>query len=134
MVRDALIRGLGDTEMQLDVFGDSRQDMSLEEVTKYIEAKESGMRLTSRLLEGNTTMNVAATSCYKCQGKNRIQTQPTTNEPTSKTSSCGHCGKTGHRRSRQERMNKCAAYNHTYKKCGKLHHHENVCRQMSQRH
>ncbi|KAK3881923.1 hypothetical protein Pcinc_009187 [Petrolisthes cinctipes] len=30
-------------------------------------------------------------------------------------------------------MNKSIAYNHTCKKCGKLHHHENVCRLMSQR-
>ena len=48
MVRDSLIRGLEDDDIQLDILGESRQDMSLEEVIKYVEAKESGKRSSSQ--------------------------------------------------------------------------------------
>nr|KAG5707435.1 hypothetical protein BaRGS_011939 [Batillaria attramentaria] len=42
MIRDVLIRGLEDEEIRLDILGESRQDMSLEDALQYVEAKESG--------------------------------------------------------------------------------------------
>ena len=42
MVRDTLIRGLEDPEIRQDLLGQENQDMTLEEVLKLVEAKESG--------------------------------------------------------------------------------------------
>ena len=126
MIRDALIKGLTDDEIRLDILGESKQDMSLEEVLKFAEAKESGKRSAGRLLGGGTTSTAAVTSSYKQQEKSRMNSQ--TNEAKPSLSLCGHCGKPGHGRSRQERQRKCTAYNHTCAKCGTLHHHEDVCR------
>ena len=44
IVRDVLARGICDPEIQLDLLGDKNQDMSLEEVTQFVAAKESGKR------------------------------------------------------------------------------------------
>ncbi len=45
-----LCRGLTDTEIQMDLLGDSNQDMSLEQALKFVETKEAGKRSASRLL------------------------------------------------------------------------------------
>ena len=42
VLRDVLTRGLADSEIQLDLLGDRNQDMNLEEVFQFIEAKEAG--------------------------------------------------------------------------------------------
>ncbi len=128
MVRDALIRGLEDDDIRLDILGQSQQDMRLDEVLQYVEAKESGKRSASRLLEGGaTTAAAAVASSYKRREKNRVQPHD------NRSQSCDYCGKTGHDRNKQERMRKCTAYNHTCAKCGLLHHHESVCRQSKRK-
>ena len=38
----AIIRGLEDSKIRLDILSESDQDMSLEKVLKLVEAKESG--------------------------------------------------------------------------------------------
>ena len=124
MVRDALIRGLEDEEIRLDILGESKQDMSLEDALRYVDAKESGKRSASRLVNNPSTMT-AATSSYKRQEKGR-QLKP------ADTSPCGYCGKLGHGQSKQDRERKCPAYNHKCTKCGIPHHFANVCRRSSQ--
>ena len=42
ILRDVLVRGLADSEVQLDLLGDKNQDMALEEFFHFIEAKEAG--------------------------------------------------------------------------------------------
>ena len=123
MVRDALIRGLEDEEIRLDILGQYKQDMNLDEVLQYIEAKESGKCSAGRLLEGGTTANAATTSSYKRREKSK--TQPC----DGKSQACDYCGKTGHTRNKQDRIKNCTAYNDTYAKCGIPHHHESVRRQ-----
>ena len=54
MIRDALVQGLVDEAIRLDILGEIRQDMSLEDALRYVEAKESGKRSASHLLESNT--------------------------------------------------------------------------------
>ena len=49
MVRDALNRGLGDSNIQQDVLGHNDQDMTLEDTIKFIEAKEAGKRYHKQL-------------------------------------------------------------------------------------
>ena len=62
MVKDVLSRGLEDNEIQMDLLGDKNQDMSLEEVLGFIEAKEAGKRSASRLLLPQATDAVAGSS------------------------------------------------------------------------
>ena len=49
ILRDVLARGIADNEIQLDLLGDAKQDMTLEEMLKFVESKESGKRSASRL-------------------------------------------------------------------------------------
>ena len=42
ILRDFLTRGIADSDIQLDLLGNKNQDMTLEEVFKFVEAKESG--------------------------------------------------------------------------------------------
>lgn len=53
VLRDVLTRGLADSEIQLDLLGDRNQDMSLEEVFQFIEAKEAGKRSAGRLSQSH---------------------------------------------------------------------------------
>ena len=65
IIKDVLARRLTDPEIQLDLLGDMNQDMSLEDVLKFVEAKESGKRSASRLLrrsEVNTAVSSRMTS------------------------------------------------------------------------
>lgn len=41
IVRDVLARDIADLDIQLDLLGDKKQNMTLEEVTKFVEAKEA---------------------------------------------------------------------------------------------
>ena len=61
ILRDVLSRGIADQEIQLDVLGDQNQDMTLEEVLKFVEAKESGKRSASRLLNSQGAESVGST-------------------------------------------------------------------------
>ena len=60
--RDVLTRGIADAEIQLDLLGDKKQDMTLEEVFQFVEAKEAGKRSASRLIDSHS---VEAASIYK---------------------------------------------------------------------
>ena len=125
MVRDALIRGLNDEEIRLDVLGESRQDISLEDVLRYVEAKESGKRSASRLLvEAGPATAAAATSSYQFKKKSSSSSDGGRNPPPT----CGYCGRSGHSSNRQERMKNCPAFGKMCTKCGRAHHFANVCR------
>ena len=45
---DVLTCGLADGEIQLDLLGDKNQDMALEEVFQFVEAKEANKRSAGR--------------------------------------------------------------------------------------
>ena len=51
ILRDVIIKGLADTEIQLNLLGDKNQDMSLEDVFQFVEAKEARKRSAGRLLQ-----------------------------------------------------------------------------------
>ncbi|GAB1601688.1 hypothetical protein Ahia01_000447200 [Argonauta hians] len=67
MVRDALTRGISDHDIQLDLLGDSDEDMPLKEALKYIEAKEVGKRSASQLHDSISAdcAQTAAASQYR---------------------------------------------------------------------
>ena len=51
ILRDVLCRGLQDSDIQLELLGHTNQDMTLEEIFRFIEAKEAGKRSATRLLD-----------------------------------------------------------------------------------
>jgi len=120
MIRDVLCRGLADAEIQQDILGDRNQNMSLEEVLTYVEAKEAGKRSQSALLD---IEGAHGTSQYK-SWKSKKDTQ------VNKSSVCGYCGKGGHGRSPtiEERRRMCDAYDKVCNKCSIRGHFGAVCR------
>ncbi|GFN87454.1 hypothetical protein PoB_001396000 [Plakobranchus ocellatus] len=67
------VQGIDDDEIGLDVLGNSKQMMSLEETLQLVEAKESGKRSAGQLLDGNPIATAAATCSYKREEKLRTQ-------------------------------------------------------------
>ena len=150
MIRDCLIRNIQDEEIKLDVLGQVNQEISLDEALQLIEAKESGKRSATRLLDTSTVQQSAAmNSNYRRQQNNPQQysnsrqqnnqqqpfNQPNPNNQNSDKSQqkppnkpCTHCGQPGHGSWLRERMRKCPAYNKQCSKCGIHHHHHTVCR------
>lgn len=142
MIRDALVRGLADDEIRLDILGESQQDMSLDSVLRYVEAKESGKRSAGRLYGGSSpasAASAASASSYRRQERGRFRaTQgadprqgPAREESGRSSLPCSHCGQLGHGGSRQERQRRCPAYNKTCTRCGTLHHFAKVCRKTT---
>ncbi|CAC5390777.1 unnamed protein product [Mytilus coruscus] len=106
IIRDVLARGISNPEIQLDLLGDKNQDMTLEEVTQFVEAKDSWKRSASRLLD--SLMVEAVSSSYKKAKQTAVR---------DKNEVCSYCGKKVHGKSASARLRKsdCPAYGH---KCG----------------
>ena len=69
----------------MDLLGDKNQDMTLEQVLKFVEAKEAGKRSASRLLLPQATDAVAGSS-YRKQKKVPPKDQETcTSKPPNKS-------------------------------------------------
>jgi len=118
MVRDVLARGICDHDIRLDLLGDSNQDMSLEEVTRFVEVKEAGKRSSFRLLDSHAVES--ASSSYRKSKQTA---------PKDKGEHCGYCDKRGHGKSApgRIRIKECPAYGHKCAHCHRDHHFESVC-------
>ena len=125
ILRDVLIRGIADHEIQLDILGHSNQDLTLEEAFRFIEAKEAGKRSASKLI---STQGMAA-SGVRSQYK-RIAAQDLQEFKRDNKEPCSYCGKQGHGRRAPPttRKTKCPAYDQTCTSCGRLHHISKMCR------
>ena len=124
ILRDVLCRGLEDSEIQLDLLGDKNQDMALEQMLRFIEAKEAGKRSATQLLLPHT-IDTVATSTYAHQKRG------TAEEPLPKKQDhCSYCGRKGHGRNAPARLRRkeCPAYGTVCGHCNKDHHFESVCR------
>ncbi|ELT88836.1 hypothetical protein CAPTEDRAFT_190650 [Capitella teleta] len=84
ILRDVLIRGIADQEIQMEVLGHSNQNPSFEEALRIIEAKEAGKRSASSLLDTNGAEAMQTSSSYKKEQKSHPD------EP------CGYFGRIGH--------------------------------------
>ena len=134
ILRDVVTKGIADPEIQLDLLGDKNQDMPLEDILKFVEAKESGKRSASKLLDSNAVE--AASSSYKRDksGKSSAASHDrhdfSTARNKDKSDTCGYCGKRGHGKSAPSRIrrNECLAYGHVCGLCNRSHHMEAVCR------
>ena len=118
MLRDVLTEGIADPEIQLDLLGSNNQDMSLEEVFKFVESKEAGKCSSSHLLDSHAVESTS--SSYR---KSKQTSQKQNQEP------CSYCGKKGHGRSAPGRIQRgeCPAYGHRCQLCSRDHHLELVC-------
>ncbi len=122
VLRDVVTRGLADDEIQLDLLGDTNQNMTLEEVLQFIEAKESGKRSAGRLLQ---MQGAEATRSQYCNTKH----SDLRNRRTEKTETCLYCGKQGHghKAPPKTRKQECPAYGNICQLCGRANHLEATC-------
>lgn len=125
ILRDVLIRGLNDSDIQLDLLGDRNQSMTLEQTFQFVEAKESGKRSASKLLDSQGAE--AASSTYR---RNRNAARIVTKKTEKQETACTYCGKRGHgaRATLQLRKKECPAYGQTCNNCRRMNHFEAVCR------
>lgn len=54
ILRDVVVQGLSDHDIQLDLLSDANQNMSFEEVLQFVEKKEAGRRSANRLHDSQT--------------------------------------------------------------------------------
>ena len=103
----------------MDLLGDKNQDMTLEQVLGFVEAKEAGKRSASRLLLPQAADAVAGSS-YRTQKKTPPKDQET----------CTYCGTKGHGRNAPTRVRRkeCPAFGTKCNYCDKDHHFERMCR------
>ena len=120
---DVLCQGLEDSEIQLDLLGDNNQDMTLEQILRFIEAKEAGKRSTMQLLLPHATDAVTG-STYKRQKRDAAE------GPSQDPCSCLYCGRRSHGRSAPTRLRRreCPVYGTVCGNCKKDRHFESVCR------
>ena len=93
ILRDVLARGISDHEIQLDLLSDANQDMTLKQMLKFIESKESG-KCSASCLHDSQNSQAAASSSYNLrrpQAHKECQSTPQTD-----TTLCTYCGKPGH--------------------------------------
>ena len=127
ILRDILTRGLADSEIQLDLLGERNQDMSLEEVFQFIEAKEAGKRSAGRLSQSHSVD--AAQSRYQHAKNDEVKQR----KDGDANELCSYCNKRGHGKSAQTRIRRhdCPAYGTICDKCGRQNHFASVCRSKS---
>ena len=122
ILRDTVIRGLADPEIQLDLLSDANQDMSLKEVFQFVEKKEAGRRSANRLLDSQSTISV---SQYRKNQRNHHK-----DLADNKSEPCNCCRKRDHGRNASSNIRKTnfPAYNATCDYCDKKHHFASVYR------
>ena len=69
-----LARGIVDDEIQLDLISDQNQKMTIEEMIKFVEARESGKRSASRLLD-TPSVNAASSSTSRRNKQQEVRTR-----------------------------------------------------------
>ena len=131
ILQDVLIRGIADPDIQLDLLGSRNQDMSLEEIFKFVEAKEAGKRSASKIL-ASVSVDAASSQYAKAKKGN----QDAARRDKFNKDICTFCGKTGHGKNApwHIRKNSCSAYGHSCTFCKQENHHESVCRKKKKDH
>ena len=120
ILRDIITRNIADGDIQLELLGNENQDMSLEEVLRFIEAKEAGKRSASHLLERQTVEATRSSTYRKFHNRKSLTDD----------NICNYCGKRGHGKQAPSHIRKqsCTAYGKTCKHCGKENYFETMCR------
>lgn len=132
ILRDVLVRGLADTEIQLQLLGDKNQDMTLEEMFKFVESKESGKRSVDKLTQA-LGANAMRNSSYRKGKSDKLKDPVSQDLPEHRkdiaNEVCSYCGKKGHgkKASLATRKTACPAYATKCTKCGKNNHYASLC-------
>ena len=129
ILRDILTRGIADHEIQLDLLGNSNQNMSLEETFKFVEAKEVGKRSANKLLQIHNVSSARSSQYKQRKNESRMQRSNRTNDKDT-IITCDYCGNQGHGKASapQIRRTSCPAYGKTCTTCQKSNHFSAVCR------
>ena len=137
ILRDVLARGIADDEIQLDLISDQNQKMAVEDMIKFVEARESGKRSASRLLD--TPSVNAASSTYRRNKQQEVRTRGTATtkakpdlkpEHTFDTNAlCRFCAEKGHGKNApwSVRRVQCPAFGKRCGKCKVPNHVERAC-------
>ena len=131
MIRDVISRGLSDQDIQLDLLGNSDQNMTLEQVVAFVEAKETGKRSASRLIESHGSDSIKTAAAHSQYRREQKQSRFTKNQPQSSSNElCDYCGYQGHgtKLPYKERKLRCKAFGHRCELCGADNHFEKVCK------
>ena len=125
ILRNVVTRGVTDSNIQLDLLSDKSQNMTLEEVFQFIEAKEAGKRSAGHLIDSQGLD--AARSSYR-RAKSEDMKLPRRQDHMNEK--CTYYGKQGHGKAASPRIrkNECPAYGKICNACGRPNHFENVCR------
>ena len=123
ILKYVIVNGVYDSDIQLDLLSENRAEMSLEDILRYVEAKESGKRSHPKM-----SHNVQTAS------SSRSQYQRSKFQVTSPDAKCSFCGTTGHGKnpSFNARKKHCPAYGKKCDHCGIPNHLTTVCRSKTQ--
>lgn len=123
VIKDIIVKGIYDSDIQLNLLSDNNKLMSLEDVLRFVEAKEMGKRSAQKLLHNAQGAN-STKSHYQ---KARLQ-------QVTEAALCSYCGKSGHGKSASLTIRKkqCGAFGKVCSHCGLKNHLANVCRIKAQ--
>ena len=128
VLRDVLCRRLN---IQLDLLSDKNQDMTLEQVFKFVEAKEAAKHSATCLLIPHGT-DALTGSTYHSKKKDPLKEgqAPRHKEQGTKSQgeTCSYCGRKGHGKNAPWRVRRkeCPAYGQQCSRCGRDLHFEQV--------
>ena len=125
VLRDIVVKGILDSEIQLNLMSETDQEMDLDKVLQYVEAKESGKNSVTKLSQ---SLHAASTS--RTRSQYRKEKFPAKNFDAK----CTYCGKQGHGKSAplKVRQKRCQAYGKICSNCGIPNHFKALCRTQPQ--
>ena len=65
-----MVKGIAVKEIQLHLLSDQNQEMSLEEVMRFVEAKEAGKRSANKLFQNNNDISSSKSQYRKSSSPN----------------------------------------------------------------
>lgn len=133
-IKDQLCVGLADSEIQQSLLMSQVDTMSLDQVIKFVAAKESGRSSHTTLSRTQTTISAQAPAEEPCNARISSYKRNNCANTSVKNSSlrhseCGWCGKQGHgaKAPLNVRRDKCPSFHHKCSICGKVGHFEKKC-------
>ena len=99
MMQDMLCHKLGDLDIKLDLLSNKNQDMTVEQVFKFVEAKEEGKHSVIHLLAPQRTDALSKSTYFSCRRESVKEGHaPHCREQATRgrDETCTYCGKRGH--------------------------------------
>ena len=125
MVKDQMVCGLHDKDIQQEVLAKDKQLSTFDETYSLIEAYELGKQAKAQLDDRSSSEINASRSQYKKNQSKYLRNLNSGSEQSA--TNCPGCGTTKH--SGQPRDKKCPAWGKKCGKCGRVNHFARVCQQ-----